>query len=186
MFEIDGFIDDARDSIYGLVTFSETSPLKIYKFSEGNDTNCVMVSGTNTIFGKRAGSSDIIFHGTYSTNITFTTNTEMTKSFSFNLSVNAQFHNLYTTSDDTFFIQGSGTMTDNYYDLQFSYTIQNILKITEYYRYPVSGKITITRLGSSVSSTTIDYHPDNDEEDDIINIVRGNYNKKVNLEPTNQ
>jgi hypothetical protein len=185
-FEINGFINDARDSIYGSLTFPESSPLKVYKLSEGNDTNCVKVGGSNIFFGKRAGSSDIIFKGSYSINNTFTTNTGKTKSFSLNLSVNAQFHDPHTTSDDTFFLQGSGTITDNYYGLEFSYNIQNILKKTEYYRYPVSGKVKMLRINSSVSATTIDFHPNNDEEDDIVNIERGNFNTTVNLEPTDQ
>ncbi len=183
-YQINGFINTAHDSLYGSLVFPSNSPLRIYRICDGTDTNFAQICGTNVIYGKKT--QNLTYAGMFLINNTFTTNYGQPKNFNLSISVNAEFNDPYSPNDDVFILTGNGSVTDNCHGLQLSYSIQDNMKKTGYFRYPTKGKIGLQRQNSQVPFTFVDFYPDNESNDDVVIVSRGSFTKTFYLESASQ
>jgi hypothetical protein len=183
-YQIDGFINTAHDSLYGSLEFPTNTPLRIFRICGGTDTNFAQISGANIVYGKKTQNS--VYSGMFLINNVFTTNYGQPKIFDLSVSVNAAFNDPYSPNDDVFILTGNGSVTDNYHGLELSFTIQDNMKKTGYFRYPTKGKIGLQRQNSQVPVTFIDFYPDNESNDDVVIVSRGSFTKTYYLESESQ
>jgi hypothetical protein len=185
-YQINGFINTAHDSLYGSLVFPTGSPLRIFRICDGTDTNFAQVCGTNIIYGKKTVSQNLAYSGMFLINNTFTTNYGQPKIFNLSISVNAEFNDPYSPNDDVFILTGNGSVTDNCHGLQFSYSMQDNMKKTGYFRYPTKGTIALQRQNSQVPVTLVDFSPDNESNDDVVKVSRDSFTKTYYMESASQ
>lgn len=184
---ITGFINDARDSVYGSISFPTDNPYRVYTvYSSTFDTNYVQVTNTSSslftfVYGKKV--NDENYTGTFTTNLILTTNTGIQKTINLLLTANVNLGVIGTPWDETFQFKGAGAIIDNRYAVQFGYVISDSLTITTSCRYPVRGKVAYTIESSGGQSFTyVDFYPETGGCDGVITLIKFGIYKTVTLD----
>jgi hypothetical protein len=179
-YTINYFINSTKDSLAASINFSN------YIVYQGinNDTNFANISGTNQIVSKKIVAVFVPhianYQSTFTVNDNVTPNTGNVKTVSLNLTSNVVINDPQTYSEYSYFISGSGTVTNQSTNISYNYTVDPSYPINypTNCEYPESGKI---YLDLNSDRFTVDFSPYNNNCDDVITITKFGITKYANL-----
>jgi hypothetical protein len=181
-YTINYYISTGGDSLAASIIFNNYNVYKVKGIS--GDNSYVTITGLTTINTKKIITQEFPLYSNYQstfyTDVSFTKSTGGVKAITLTMNANVIINNPQVFTDYSFYITGSGTLTNQNSNITYSYSIDTGFPVTleTSCQYPLSGKV---YMDLNSDRFTVDFSPYNSSCDDVATITKFGVVKYINL-----